>query len=118
MGRTRYQTSTIDIGAYEYARMKAGRIRYVKPQKEGKGDGSTWTDATDDIQWAINDLAEKAPGEKGEVWVAAGTYVVKDRILNDASAPVSLLMKNGISVYGAFNGTEKDVPSASRNPRV
>lgn len=107
MGRTRYQTSTIDIGAYEYARMKPGRIRYVKPEKEGKGDGSTWNDATDDIQWAINDLAEKAPGEKGEVWVAAGTYVVKDRILNDASAPVSLLMKNGISVYGAFKGKEK-----------
>ena len=113
MGRTRYQTSTIDIGAYEYARMKAGRIRYVKPQKEGKGDGSTWNDATDDIQWAINDLAEKAPGEKGEVWVAAGTYVVKDRILNDASAPVSLLMKNGISVYGAFEGNEK-----SRSERI
>lgn len=109
MGRTRYQTSTIDIGAYEYARMKAGRIRYVKPQKEGKGDGSTWNDATDDIQWAINDLAEKAPGEKGEVWVAAGTYVVKDRILaDDSSAPVSLLMKNGISVYGAFEGNEKN----------
>lgn len=107
MGRTRYQTSTIDIGAYEYARMKAGRIRYVKPKKKGKGDGTSWDDATDDIQWAINDLAEKAPDEKGEVWVAAGTYVVKDRILNDASAPVSLLMKNGISVYGAFNGTEK-----------
>lgn len=107
MGRTRYQASTIDIGAYEYARMKAGRIRYVKPQKKGLGDGSSWDNATDDIQWAINDLAEKAPDEKGEVWVAAGTYVVKDRILNDASAPVSLLMKNGISVYGAFKGTEK-----------
>lgn len=110
MGRTRYQNqdNTIDIGAYEYARMKAGRIRYVKLQKEGKGDGSTWNDATDDIQWAINDLAEKAPGEKGEVWVAAGTYEVKDRIIaNDASAPVSLLMKNGISVYGSFKGTEK-----------
>ena len=114
MGRTRYQTSTIDIGAYEYARMKAGRIRYVKPEKEGKGDGSTWNDATDDIQWAINDLAEKAPGEKGEVWVAAGTYVVKDRILaDDSSAPVSLLMKNGISVYGAFEGNEK-----SRSERI
>ena len=108
MGRTRYQTSSIDIGAYEYARMKAGRIRYVKPQKKGLGDGSSWDDATDDIQWAINDLAEKAPDEKGEVWVAAGTYVVKDRILaKDASSPVSLLMKNGISVYGAFKGTEK-----------
>lgn len=114
MGRTRYQTSAIDIGAYEYARMKAGRIRYVKPEKEGKGDGSTWNDATDDIQWAINDLAEKAPGEKGEVWVAAGTYVVKDRILaDDSSAPVSLLMKNGISVYGAFEGNEK-----SRSERI
>lgn len=108
MGRTRYQTSTIDIGAYEYARMKAGRIRYVKPQKKGLGDGSSWDNATDDIQWAINNLAENAPGEKGEVWVAAGTYVVKDRILaKDASSPVSLLMKNGISVYGAFKGTEK-----------
>lgn len=108
MGRTRYQTSTIDIGAYEYARMQAGRIRYVKPEKEGKGDGTSWDDATDDIQWAINNLAENAPGEKGEVWVAAGTYVVKDRILaKDASSPVSLLMKNGISVYGAFKGTEK-----------
>ena len=107
MGRTRYQTSTIDIGAYEYARMKAGRIRYVKPKKAGKGDGTSWDDATDDIQWAINNLAENAPGEKGEVWVAAGTYVVKDRITDDTSSPVSLLMKNGISVYGAFKGTEK-----------
>ena len=119
MGRTRYQTSTIDIGAYEYYRMKAGRIRYVKPQKEGKGDGSSWGDAMDDIQKAINDLAEQAeqagtPGEKGEVWVAAGTYEVKDRIIaNDASAPVSLLMKNGISVYGAFEGNEK-----SRSERI
>lgn len=113
MGRTRYQTSTIDIGAYEYYRMKAGRIRYVKPKKEGKGDGSSWGDAMDDIQKAINDLAEKAeqagtPGEKGEVWVAAGTYEVNARIIaNDASAPVSLLMKNGISVYGSFKGTEQ-----------
>lgn len=107
MGRTRYQTSTIDIGAYEYARMKAGRIRYVK--QGGTGDGTSWKEAMGDIQKAINDLAEKAttPGEKGEVWVATGTYVVKERILTDASSPVSLLMKNGISVYGAFNGTEK-----------
>lgn len=116
MGRTRYQNqdNTIDIGAYEYARMKAGRIRYVK--QEGTGDGTSWKEAMGDIQKAINDLAEKAttPGEKGEVWVAAGTYVVKDRIIaNDASAPVSLLMKNGISVYGAFKGNEK-----SRSERI
>ena len=113
MGRTRYQTSTIDIGAYEYARMNAGRIRYVK--EGGTGKGTSWTDAMGDIQGAINDLAEKAttPGEKGEVWVAAGTYVVNQRIHNDNTAPVSLLMKNGISVYGAFEGNEK-----SRSERI
>lgn len=107
MGRTRYQTSTIDIGAYEYARMKAGRIRYVK--EGGNGNGTSWKEAMGDIQKAINDLAETAttPGEKGEVWVAAGIYEVKDRILTDESAPVSLLMKNGISVYGAFKGDEE-----------
>ena len=115
MGRTRYQTSTIDIGAYEYARMKAGRIRYVKPKKVGKGDGSSWENATNDIQGAINDLAEKAttPGEKGEVWVAAGIYEVNQRIHNDNTAPISLLMKNGISVYGAFEGNE-----TSRSKRI
>ena len=115
MGRTRYQPNTIDIGAYEYARMKAGRIRYVKPKKVGTGDGSSWENAMGDIQGAINDLAEKAttPGEKGEVWVAAGTYVVNQRIHNDNTAPVSLLMKNGISVYGAFEGNEK-----SRSERI
>lgn len=119
MGRKRYQTNTIDIGAYEYYRMKAGRIRYVMPKKVGTGDGSSWENATNDIQGAINDLAEKAeqagtPGEKGEVWVAAGTYEVKDGIIaNDAYAPVSLLMKNGISVYGAFEGNEK-----SRSERI
>lgn len=117
MGRTRYQDqdNTIDIGAYEYARMKAGRIRYVKPQKVGKGDGSSWENATNDIQGAINDLAEKAttPGEKGEVWVAAGIYEVNQRIHKDNTAPVSLLMKNGISVYGAFEGNE-----TSRSKRI
>ena len=115
MGRTRYQTNTIDIGAYEYARMKAGRIRYVKPKKVGTGDGSSWENATNDIQGAINDLAEKAttPGEKGEVWVAAGIYEVNQRIHNDNTAPISLLMKNGISVYGAFEGNE-----TSRSKRI
>lgn len=115
MGRTRYQDqdNTIDIGAYEYARMKAGRIRYVK--EGGTGKGTSWKDAMGDIQNAINDLAETAttPGEKGEVWVAAGTYVVNQRIHSDASAPTSLLMKNGISVYGAFEGNE-----TSRSERI
>ena len=105
-GKKRYESSSIDIGAYEYERLMAGRIRYVKPQKKGTGDGSSWENAMDDIQKAINDLAEDANGMKGEVWVAEGTYEIKNRIAEAQNAPTSLLMKDGISVYGSFKGDE------------
>ena len=105
-GKKRYESSSIDIGAYEYERLMAGRIRYVMPNRVGKGDGSSWKNAMDDIQKAINDLAEDANGMKGEVWVAQGTYEIKNRIAEAQNAPTSLLMKDGISVYGSFYGNE------------
>ena len=105
-GKKRYESSSIDIGAYEYERLMAGRIRYVMPTRQGTGDGSSWANAMDDIQKAINDLAEDANGMKGEVWVAEGTYEIKNRIAEAQNAPTSLLMKDGISVYGSFKGDE------------
>ena len=105
-GKKRYESSSIDIGAYEYERLMAGRIRYVMPTRQGTGDGSSWANAMDDIQKAINDLAEDANGMKGEVWVAEGTYEIKNRIAEAQNAPTSLLMKDGISVYGSFSGYE------------
>ena len=105
-GKKRYESSSIDIGAYEYERLMAGRIRYVMQTRKGTGDGSSWENAMDDIQKAINDLAEDANGMKGEVWVAGGTYEIKNRIAEAQNAPTSLLMKDGISVYGSFYGNE------------
>lgn len=105
-GKKRYESSSIDIGAYEYERLMAGRIRYVMQKRQGTGDGSSWGNAMDDIQKAINDLAEDANGMKGEVWVAEGTYEIKNRIAEAQNAPTSLLMKDGISVYGSFKGDE------------
>ena len=105
-GKKRYESSSIDIGAYEYERLMAGRIRYVMQNRQGTGDGSSWANAMDDIQKAINDLAEDANGMKGEVWVAEGTYEIKNRIAEAQNAPTSLLMKDGISVYGSFSGYE------------
>ena len=105
-GKKRYESSSIDIGAYEYERLMAGRIRYVMPTPQGTGDGSSWENAMGDIQKAINDLAEDANGMKGEVWIAEGTYEIKNRIAEAQNAPTSLLMKDGISVYGSFKGDE------------
>ena len=99
MGKQRYESNTIDIGAYEYERLKAGRIRYVI--QGGTGKGTSWADAMGDIQEAINSLADDK-GTKGEVWVAKGTYVVTKLIDQSTGSPTSLLMKDGISVYGAF----------------
>lgn len=99
MGKQRYESNTIDIGAYEYERLKAGRIRYVI--QGGTGKGTSWADAMGDIQDAINSLADDK-GTKGEVWVAEGTYTVTKLIDQSTGSPTSLLMKDGISVYGAF----------------
>ena len=105
MGKQRYESNnTIDIGAYEYERLKTGRIRYVK--EKGTGKGTSWADAMGDIQEAINSLADDK-GTKGEVWVAKGTYVVTKLIDQSTGSPTSLLMKDGISVYGGFAGGEK-----------
>ena len=105
MGKQRYESNnTIDIGAYEYERLKTGRIRYVI--QGGTGKGTSWADAMGDIQEAINSLADDK-GTKGEVWVAKGTYVVTKLIDQSTGSPTSLLMKDGISVYGGFAGGEE-----------
>ena len=72
-------------------------VRYVKPVASGTGDGSSWADASDNLQAMID-----ASGTGDEVWVAAGTY--KPTTTNDRS--ISFVMKNGVAIYGGFNGTE------------
>lgn len=61
-------------------------IAYVKPVVTGTGDGSSWANATADIQAAINSLTY------GEVRVAAGTYT--------PAATISL--KEGVNLIGAY----------------
>ncbi len=114
-GNRRYESDgqTLDIGAYEYVRLASGRIRYVK--ENGTGKGTSWDDAMGDIQEAINALADDK-GTKGEVWVAGGTYSVKNYIdANNQSSPIALLMKDGISVYGGFNPI---TPETTRKDRM
>ena len=100
-GETR-KKGTIDIGAYEFQHLDAGRIRYVK--EGGTGDGSSWDKASGDLQKMIDDLATvDAPGE---VWVAAGTYRPTTQIIEGVQYAASFRMRDGIDVYGGFVGTE------------
>ena len=101
----RRQQGTIDIGAFEYQPVAAGRIRYVT--QGGTGDGTSWINASGDIQRMIDELADNNPGGlPGEVWIAAGEYEPQTQLISNASYSASFRMRDGISVYGGFAGGE------------
>lgn len=105
-GNTRVSVSggAIDIGAYEYQYLPMSRIRYVK--EGGTGDGSSWDNASGNIQNMIDELANNANGQAGEVWVAAGIYTPQSQLISGTGYSASFRMRDGISVYGGFAGGE------------
>lgn len=105
------KTTTIDIGAYAYTKVPASRRRYVKTAAAGGNDdnkGLTWATAYASPQKAIDDLND-GTGQRGEVWVAAGTYAPSTNITGDHNSPVAFLMHSGINVFGGFRGTETSI---------
>ncbi|GAB3510961.1 hypothetical protein GCM10027341_49910 [Spirosoma knui] len=68
-------------------------ICYVK--QDGTGDGSSWANASGDLQSMIN-----AEGVE-QVWVAGGRY--------QPAAGASFAMKTGVAIYGGFVGTESSL---------
>ncbi len=73
-------------------------IRYVKSDATGANDGTSWTDAYMDLQVA---LAAAVSGD--EIWVATGTYHPASP---DGDRNATFQLKNEVSVYGGFAGTE------------
>ncbi|GAB3494615.1 hypothetical protein GCM10027341_10980 [Spirosoma knui] len=87
----------------------ATTIRYVKAG--GISDGSSWGNASGDLQAMIN---ASAPGD--QVWIAAGTYKPTS-IANLRDASFSL--KEGVNVLGGFtgtSGTEGDASTRTATP--
>lgn len=100
------ESNTIDIGAYEYQYLSASRVRFVK--EGATGDGTSWANASGDLQKMIDELADNNPqNQPGEVWVAAGTYSPVGWLDPSKSYTASFRMRDGISVYGGFAGTEQ-----------
>lgn len=76
--------------------------RYVTPAGNGSMNGSSWLNAfpAASLQIAIN-----LSGSGDEVWVATGIYYTT----SSATRSISFSMKNNVSVYGSFAGTETSI---------
>ncbi|MEO7423940.1 MAG: Ig-like domain-containing protein, partial [Fibrobacteria bacterium] len=84
---------------------RRANVVFVKASATG-GDGSNWDNAYKDLQQALGSTQTS-----GEIWVAQGTY---KPTANGGDATISFEMKNLVSVYGGFAGTET-ARAASRN---
>ncbi|MDM8005431.1 MAG: hypothetical protein QUV05_04670 [Phycisphaerae bacterium] len=85
-------------------------VRYVKWNATGANNGTSWTDAFLELQWA---LTVAVAGD--EIWVAAGTYKPDyDVNMHTGDRSASFFLKTGVGVYGGFSGTE--TVRSQRNP--
>ncbi|MCD2422922.1 hypothetical protein LQ567_09130 [Niabella pedocola] len=92
-GNARNTGGRIDLGAYESSFVPiitpgGNGVVYVRTASVGNGTGTTWGNATSDLQGAIN-----ATGAQ-KVFVASGTYTVGAN---------SYIMKNNVEIYGGFD---------------
>ncbi len=89
----------VDIGADEWPKSPI----HVKPTGNDANDGLTWATAKATVQAAIDTAIS---GQ--EIWVAAGNY------------EGCLTMKNNVSLYGGFHGTEtsRDQRDPSQNETI
>ena len=79
--------------------IKVSNIWYVDEGAPDGGNGTSWAEAFNDIKEA---MFVAISGDM--VWVKAGTYGNPDAL----STPV-LTMKEGVEVYGGFDGTESSL---------
>ena len=101
-GNARIQQGRADIGAYESAHGMAfplhpqavSNILYVTTTGAGMQDGSSWTNATSNLQYAMDVAMSCNP--PAAVWVAGGTY----------TPGKSLVVQPKVAVYGGFEGNE------------
>ncbi|MGB3545232.1 MAG: hypothetical protein WBA11_20085, partial [Rubrivirga sp.] len=85
----------------------AQAIIYVDADAIGAEDGSSWANAFEELDEALE--AATAPAQ---IWVAEGIYVPTD----DPDRTESFRLKSGVAVLGGFNGTETSADQRTPDP--
>jgi len=78
-------------------------VVYVDANAGGVNDGSSWEDAYNDLQDALDSENTPAPAE---IWVAAGVYKpVEPEVFGSPTIDErdeTFHLRNGITIYGGF----------------
>ncbi|PTT30921.1 hypothetical protein DBR28_15780 [Chryseobacterium sp. HMWF028] len=93
-------------------------VRYVNANSNaGSAPYTSLATASNDLQAVIN-----ASQAGDEIWVASGTYIPsRDPFGNTSpsdSKDKTFYLKDGISVYGGFNGTETSLADRNINSNI
>lgn len=73
-------------------------VYYVKPVAEGLEDGSSWSDASDNVQ----EIIDLASANSDSIFISAGVYFPSSTKNRDES----FIVKSNVSVFGGFVGDE------------
>ena len=79
---------------------RAQNIRYVKPAGSGLADGSSWADASNNLQAIID-----AAANNDTIWIAAGAYQPGSNQWFNLTKP--------LNIYGGFSGNETSLQERS-----
>jgi photosystem II stability/assembly factor-like uncharacterized protein len=93
-----YITNATTGGLYKWSGAPLGNRLYVNDDATGANNGSSWSDAFNDLQSALA-IAE----EGDQIWVAEGTY------LPGSDPTATYLIDKNLRLYGGFAGTESSL---------
>jgi predicted outer membrane repeat protein len=95
-GNRRVMGARVDMGAYEFEQTRI----YVDKAVSPGGNGLSWSTAYNDLQFVLRN------SYSGDiVWVADGYYTPT----TDNNRDKSFILKQGVALYGGFNGDEAEL---------
>jgi hypothetical protein len=114
---TRFMLFTVSLFLFGYnGLLQAQTTRFVKSTATGTGDGSSWSNASDDLQLMINN---SVAGDS--IFVATGTYIPNrpgnnTGTINANNRDNAFVLKTDVKIYGGFAGTEASVAERILQP--